>query len=96
MKSLYLVEKAGPDGPLPHVRLFEATTPYPPVDAYGSEWLVVAADSLDAAEAYVEAYFAGQLPDQAAVEAQAAAKRRAAHRGVDFAQILLEGGSLPR
>ena len=90
--SLYLVEKAGPAGPLPHVRLFEATTPYPHVGTYGSEWLVVPADSLDAAAAYAAAYFAGELPDQAAVEAQAAAQRQAAGRGVEFVQILLEGG----
>jgi hypothetical protein len=92
--SLYLVEKAGPAGPLPHVRLFEATTPYPRVEAYGTEWLVVPADSLDAAEAYAAAYFAGQLPDQEAVAAQAVAKRRAAEGGIDFVQILLEGAPL--
>jgi hypothetical protein len=90
MKSLYLVEKAGPAGPLPHVRLFEATTPCPPVDAYGSEWLVVPADFPDAEAAVAEAYFAGQLPEQAAVEVQAAAKRQAAGEGIDFVQLLLE------
>lgn len=94
--SLYLVEKAGPDGSLPHVRLFEATTPYPEVGAYGSEWLVVSADSPDAAEAYAAAYFAGQLPDQAVVEAHATAQRQAAGRGVDFVELLLEDASPPR
>jgi hypothetical protein len=89
----YLVEKAIPTSPLPRVALFEAATPYPSFVSYGTDWLVIPADSPDEAAAYAEDYFAGELPDQEAAEEAAAAMRTIAlTEGFEFAKILLLGG----